>query len=536
MKLKINRLTFVLIIAVNITLTAQPELEIHPNQIEFEDPFHRIENAILFNDGDVAVIIDSIIFNEALYYKSFNIPEVYPISILPGDTIAMEIILSNYFNVTSLDTSDEMLFYYSNGTQFKELEIEIEFFDDSEKEGQITGKVVNDSVSTEFSKVYLYREGIYLYDTLRTDAGGNFSLMVHEGDYTLAVEKEGFYLTYFNNVLNPYLAETIEVDDDSVTNITVPIIRKNAAGNSVSGKVIDFNDGYPIDRGVIIVRKGKHDPTKMSIGPFGISEEPTTHAALINPDGSYEINDILQPGYYFIQAFPDFYIPSYYNSSANYPIAYWQDADSVYIINQVIDKDVFAARDSAYGAGTINGVVLINSQPISSGEIIVLAQNTSNNTFYHYNLTDPAGNFGVTNLPYGNYKLFAQTLGSEIVESDVTFTITQQNTAITNAELNFVITKVNEDEPIADSPFLFPNYPNPFNPETNIMFFNPVRGHVKLEIVNILGETIQTLYEGIAEQGFFNHKFDGSKFSSGIYLIRLITEKNILLKKAVLLK
>ena len=536
MKLKYITVTFAIIFMAVINLLAQPELEIHPGHVDFKDPFHRVENAFLFNKGNQSVHLDSINYEKRLYFKAFNVPEVYPLIILPGDTVKIEIILSNYFNVTSADTSDTMNFFYNNGTAVKDLEIRVKFFDDDEKEGQINGTVTNDSSSTEFTKIYLYREGIYLYDTLRTDAAGNFSVMLHEGDYTLAAEKDGFYLTYFNNVLNPYSAKIISVKDDSVTSITIPIIKKIGADNSVSGKVIDFNDGFPVDRGVIIVRKGKHDPTKTSSNILGIAEELNSYAALINPDGSYQINDILLPGYYYIQAFPDFYIPSYYNSSASQPITYWQDADSVLIQNGVVDKDVYATRDSAYGAGKINGVVLRNSQPISSGEVIVLAQNISTNEFYNYNITDSTGNFGVPNLPYGDYKLFAQTLGSEVIESTTTFSITPQNTSIQNVELNFLITSVNEDELTTVSPHLYPNYPNPFNPTTNIQFFNPSRGYVKLEILNILGETIKILYEGIAGQGLFSHQFDGSNISSGVYLIRLVTEKFIETKKAILVK
>ena len=448
----------------------------------------------------------------------------------------MEIILSNYFNVTSADTSDTMKFFYNNGTAVKDLEIRIKFFDDDQKEGQINGTVTNDSSSTEFTKIYLFRDGIYLYDTLRTDTNGSFSIMVHEGDYTLAAEKDGFYLTYFNNVLNPYSAKTISVKDHSLTSITIPIIKKISTSNSVSGKVIDFNDGLPVDRGVLIVRKGKHDPTKISSSILGITDELNSYAALINSDGTYHIQDILQPGYYYIQAFPDFYIPSYFNSSASQPITYWQDADSVFIQNSVIDKNVYATRDSAYGAGNINGVVLKNSQPISSGEVIVLAQNISTNLLYNYNITDSTGNFSVPSLPYGDYKLFAQTLGSEVIESSTTFSITPQNTSIQNVELNFLITSISEDKLISDSPHLYPNYPNPFNPATNIQFYNPARGLVKLEVMNILGETIQILYEDIAGQGLFTHQFDGSNISSGVYLIRLVTENYIETKKALLVK
>jgi hypothetical protein len=64
------------------------------------------------------------------------------------------------------------------------------------------------------------------------------------------------------------------------------------------------------------------------------------------------------------------------------------------------------------------------------------------------------------------------------------------------------------------------NYPNPFNPSTIIRFGLPARSMVKLEIFNILGQTIATLVEGEKEAGFVEAIWQANG-ATGLYIYRL---------------
>ncbi len=73
---------------------------------------------------------------------------------------------------------------------------------------------------------------------------------------------------------------------------------------------------------------------------------------------------------------------------------------------------------------------------------------------------------------------------------------------------------------------LLQNFPNPFNPSTKIEFAIPVQSEVQLNIYNILGQKVKTLFEGELQAG--NHNFtwnaddtNGKKLSSGIYFYEL---------------
>ena len=83
---------------------------------------------------------------------------------------------------------------------------------------------------------------------------------------------------------------------------------------------------------------------------------------------------------------------------------------------------------------------------------------------------------------------------------------------------------------------LFQNYPNPFNPSTEIKFGLPQQSDVRIEIFNILGQKVVTLYEGLLPAGFHSVRWNGSNSSSGIYYYKIAAESYTDIKKMTLLK
>jgi hypothetical protein len=81
------------------------------------------------------------------------------------------------------------------------------------------------------------------------------------------------------------------------------------------------------------------------------------------------------------------------------------------------------------------------------------------------------------------------------------------------------------------------NYPNPFNPSTRIVFTVAQTGWAKLEVFNILGERVQTLFEDVAEAGrYYVLRFDAVNLPSGTYFYRLQSATKSDLKKLLVLK
>lgn len=80
------------------------------------------------------------------------------------------------------------------------------------------------------------------------------------------------------------------------------------------------------------------------------------------------------------------------------------------------------------------------------------------------------------------------------------------------------------------------NFPNPFNPETNINFFVPQTSIVKLNIYNSLGKKIQSIFEGKLSSGTYTYKWSASDFPSGVYFYKLEANNFTSVKKMTLIK
>ncbi len=68
---------------------------------------------------------------------------------------------------------------------------------------------------------------------------------------------------------------------------------------------------------------------------------------------------------------------------------------------------------------------------------------------------------------------------------------------------------------------LLGNYPNPFNPSTDIRYSVPRRSFVTLTVYSMLGQYVTQLVHGEIETGIHQVRFDAAQLSSGLYFCRL---------------
>lgn len=100
-----------------------------------------------------------------------------------------------------------------------------------------------------------------------------------------------------------------------------------------------------------------------------------------------------------------------------------------------------------------------------------------------------------------------------------------------------VITSIENEVKSVSSFSLSPNFPNPFNPVTEIEFAIPEQSDITLKVYNILGKEIATVASGSFSAGRYTASFDGTSQASGIYIYKLsygkgqaITRKMTLVK------
>jgi len=95
----------------------------------------------------------------------------------------------------------------------------------------------------------------------------------------------------------------------------------------------------------------------------------------------------------------------------------------------------------------------------------------------------------------------------------------------------------NKQENLVPSVFsLSQNYPNPFNPVTTIKYALPSDVKVVVKIYDILGREVKVLVNELQKAGYYDAKFDGSNFASGVYFYRIEAGDFVLAKKMVLVK
>jgi hypothetical protein len=98
-----------------------------------------------------------------------------------------------------------------------------------------------------------------------------------------------------------------------------------------------------------------------------------------------------------------------------------------------------------------------------------------------------------------------------------------------------LVTDVTEVAPMQFA--LLQNYPNPFNPSTEIKFSVESTKRATLEVYNIIGQKVATLFDEIAEAGqYYRVKFSAEYLASGVYFYRLQSGAKSDLKKFMLLR
>lgn len=101
--------------------------------------------------------------------------------------------------------------------------------------------------------------------------------------------------------------------------------------------------------------------------------------------------------------------------------------------------------------------------------------------------------------------------------------------------------EVSEDLSIAKTYRLEQNYPNPFNPQTTITYSLPEKSRVKIEIFDVLGKRVSTLFDADQVAGEHNLIWNGvdqfeKAVSSGIYFYQLRTDNFSQTKKMILMR
>ena len=209
-------------------------------------------------------------------------------------------------------------------------------------------------------------------------------------------------------------------------------------------------------------------------------------------------------------------------------------------------------------------VITIDSTNLASGQIAAIwtpsgdADNDpilyTNTSAFEY-LGQPAVWDSTTDqtsmfLPYAWFAAFMTEPGYEVDELTVSWTVYASDgvdttwagggprTLIVNVQALYMGVDGNN---LPDEFALYENYPNPFNPVTNINYDISEATDVTLEVYNLMGHRVRTLVSRHHEPGRYKAVWDatndfGASVASGMYIYRVHAKDFVSIKKLLLMK
>jgi hypothetical protein len=179
-----------------------------------------------------------------------------------------------------------------------------------------------------------------------------------------------------------------------------------------------------------------------------------------------------------------------------------------------------------------------NNQPsVSTSNRILLPQSTSSMQDYpnidvtnlvRFWISNPSTNFGLSIM-----------LQTEVRYRSLDFASSYCTDSTKRPKLDIYLTLVGVKRISNEIPGqfnLYQNFPNPFNPATNIKYDLPKITNVKLVVYDVMGKEVATLVNEKQEAGTYEVTWDASNISSGLYFYKLITGDYSDAKRIILLK
>jgi hypothetical protein len=212
------------------------------------------------------------------------------------------------------------------------------------------------------------------------------------------------------------------------------------------------------------------------------------------------------------------------------PPSFGQYIDTLLFISDSGDVALLASGSSPPPelAPSIKQINFGTIQSDSTGEKSIEIRDTSINALRIDSIYTTSKTFSIDHTKMPILLRQADSLKIDVVFSpvaqgtylDTVFIVNNSPQTIAKLALTGISSAVTSDldEDLVPKTFtLGQNYPNPFNPSTTIPFGVPTRSNVRIEVYNILGQSIAKLTDRQFGPGYYNIAWDGHA-PSGIYL------------------
>jgi len=424
--------------------------------------------------------------------------------------------------------------------------------------GSIFGRVTSEADGAPISRAYVevsplkrdYCSGapIAFWNwNATTNERGEYRLeLLPEGEYLLSVHANGAF-EYFENAVVPEQATLIKVIGGDSVKAHFGLTPRNEGNGVISGSVTgEFNDSL-IPLAIVIAR-----PT---IVPLVWPQSEMFFTAVTNPDGSYKMTG-LPSGEYYVLSFAPGYIGEFYDNvfdPAEARVVHVDQQKPTPNINFTLQQIYYRLKDgvdprAGNGVSVIGKVSAAGKKGVANAYVYVLNDNRQPVAFGR---TNSEGFYEITGVAAGKYRLLASHTAFNSKYNDDANRFAEAKPAdlsLGKIEINFVldpktITGIDDqmNAAIPQTVELYGNYPNPFNPETQIAFGLPATMRVKIRIFNLLGEEVAVLHDGVLNAGVHRLNWNGRskvgrESSTGLYLYRLESATVTLRGKMLLMR
>jgi PKD repeat protein len=267
--------------------------------------------------------------------------------------------------------------------------------------------------------------------------------------------------------------------------------------------------------------------------PYYISFD-TVQITNLTPAGDYHFSNIPQ-GDYLIKVFADSLtyptcVPTY-----SYSDWAWDSAVVVFhgcTFNDTTDVVMQEVTGGTPGIGVLHGTIVegvgfgrAQGDPVHGVDVKLGV--TGQNHIVASTTTDALGQYTFNNLGFANYTVYADIPG---LERDSSYQITLDAVNNQFLNLNYIVDSVSIDilenigiEEQGSNVYEMNVFPNPTKDLTSLTYTINQNTNVTIEMINVLGVKVQTLFNGHQSSGQYNCSFNpkNSSLKAGIYFISL---------------
>ncbi|HSD64364.1 MAG TPA: T9SS type A sorting domain-containing protein, partial [Ignavibacteriaceae bacterium] len=328
--------------------------------------------------------------------------------------------------------------------------------------------------------------------------------------------------TTYNPAVNPTIFNNS--NENTRSNLLRDAVTNRGNGYSPKAKILRFMENN--DQWHFITHHGLARTCMVAALEFSLNGVPLVYNGQeIGVEGHpYDIEYTFLPGFPIDHFDPDHLFPYYQNIihwRKTLPALYEGDYEEISVTP---GQKVFSFRRFTNDQNVITILNMGSSSVNVTASIPVNEMNLDSSTIYY--LTDILTGDYLSGLPS---EFAALTIPLDGFSAKV-YLIADSVVQVTG------IKEIVSDVADPESFEVAQNYPNPFNPFTNINYSIPKSGRVTLRVYDILGEEVATLINSDQNAGYHSVSFDGSKYSSGVYIYRVEFAYQSFTKKMMLLK